>query len=58
MRIGYYTDTFKYMGWAKWDYTNKYLEVKNWIRSGNSIKVNGFFIRDLKEYELFCKVYG
>ena len=58
MRIQYYTDTFKHMGWTKWDCPMKYAEVQNWIRSGNYIKAHGYFIRNLEEYSLFCKIYG
>ena len=56
-RIGFYTDRYEYKGWTNWDYTTKYLEVKNWIRSGNSIKHAGYHIRTLEEFALFCKVY-
>ena len=58
MRVGYYVGFDKYMGWTKWDYKTKYLELKNWVQSGNYLKVNGFYICNLEEFELFCKVYA
>ena len=57
MRIGYYNGYNDYMGWTKWDYVQKYLELKNWVRSGNYLKVNGFYIRTIDEFEDFARIY-
>ncbi len=38
--IKYYTNNNKYMGWNKYCNDN-YLEMNNWLNSGNYVIING-----------------
>jgi hypothetical protein len=48
LRITFYTNNLKYMGWEKLS-NSTLLHLKNWINSGNFIKANGIKINTIPE---------
>ena len=57
-RLTFYSDSGRHLGWTSILCSRNYLEVSNWIRSGNSIKFDGRMFDSMDELKSALNAKG